>query len=258
MKDMVVSGFSSIDKIIGGFMPSSLYVIAERSTMVNSVIGANLAYSMSVNKSQQMLYFSLIRSNVQMTTSLISMKIGISADQIKKGELEGTQWKTMDKIIASIADAPMFLDDTIPFRTEKVCSKIRNTQCDVVVIDGFCIPDSIERTEAVQRLKTLSVELEIPIILITEYRQKKQDYSPLSLQWKKSALDSIDCLMLVETPLHGALNSIINLPDWAIHSPVCFPRNVYSIHFAKHGICEGGDAMLKIDLATGRLADFVM
>lgn len=255
---MAGSGFSSMDKIICEFKPGNLYVIAERSSMVNSVIGANLAYSMSVNKTQQMLYFSLIRSNVQMTTSLISMKCGISADQIKKGELEGTQWKSMDKVIAAITNAPLFFDDTIPFRTEYVCSKIKNTRCDVVVIDGFCIVDSIERTEAIQRLKALSVELQIPIILITEYRQKKQDYSPLSLQWKKPALDCVDCLMFIEPPLHGALNSIIYLPDWAVHSPVCIPRNIYSIHFAEHGTCEGGNTMLKFDLATGRLADFVM
>jgi len=62
-------------------------VIADKESLLNnSVIGANLAYKMSIEKHHAMLYFSLACNNAQKAEQLFSIKSGISKERLKEGQ----------------------------------------------------------------------------------------------------------------------------------------------------------------------------
>lgn len=255
---MIQTGFPSLDKLIHGFEEGKLYVIADKEPLANSVIGTNLAYKMAIEKHHSMLYFSMSCNNAQMITRLLSIKSGISKEQLKEGTLEQSQWKGLDNDIRFMADSNLYIDDTLPFEIEEVYKKIKalkgENRLEIVIIDGFSV-DAKSRSAAIHALKTLATELKIPIVIITKYSQGTFNFTEQSLQWKKSVLDDVDSLMFVQPPLRGSLASIMNIPIWAIHSPVCMPANLYVLHVVKiHGY-ESGNVCLTMDYGISKLKD---
>lgn len=255
---MIQSGFPSLDKLIHGFEEGKLYVIADKEPLANSVIGTNLAYKMSIEKHHSMLYFSMSCNNAQMVTRLLSIKSGISKEQLKEGNLGQSQWTGLNNDISLMADSNLYIDDTLQFDIEEVCKKIKalkgENRLEIVIIDGLSV-DAKSRSEAIHALKTIAAELQIPIVIITKYTQSTFNFTEQSLQWKKVILDDVDCLMFVQPPLRGSLTSIMNIPIWAIHSPVCMPANLYVLHVVKNHGYESGNVCLTIDYGTSKLID---
>ena len=256
---MIASGFPSLDKLTHGFEKRKLYVIADKEPLLNSVIGKNLAYNMAIEDHHAMLYFSMSYNNTEKVTQLLSIKSEISKDQIKEGQLEHSQWKDPENGIMFIYDSCLYLDDSLPFNVEEVCKKIKTTndktKLEIVIIDGFSVDNPNSRTEVIHALKTLAVELQIPIVLITKYEQRTFKFAQQSLQWKKATLGCVDCLMFIQPPLKGSLASIMNIPVWAFHSPVCVPHNLYEINVVKNEGYKCGTVLLSIDYATNKLMD---
>ena len=82
---MIASGFASLDKLTHGFEKRKLYVIADKEPLLYSVIGTNLACKMAIEDHHAMLYFPMSYNNTEKVTQLLSIKSGISKDQIKEG-----------------------------------------------------------------------------------------------------------------------------------------------------------------------------
>ena len=61
--------------------------------------------------------------------------------------------------------------------------------------------------------------------------------------------------MFIQPPLKGSLASIMNIPVWTFHSPVCIPDNLYEVHVVKNEGYECGTVLLSIDHATNKLMD---
>lgn len=260
VKSMIQSGFPSLDKLTHGFEKGKLYVIADKTPLLNSVIGANFAYNMTIKNHHAMLYFPMSCDNTQKMFQLLSIKRGISTYQIKEELLEPSQRKRLEDDTRFIHDSGLYFDDTLSSCPEEVCNKIKATfddnKFEIVIIDGFSVDNTNIRTEIIQSLKTLVIELQIPIVVITKYTQQTFRFTEQSLQWKKLALNSIDCLMFVQPPLRRLLAFKMNIPMDILHSPVCnIPRNIYEVHVVKNIGNECGSVRFWIDYSTNKLTD---
>lgn len=189
---MIISGFPRLDKLTHGFEKGKLYVIADKEPLLNSIIGTNLAYRMAIENHHAMLYFTMSYNNTEKVTQLLSIKSGISKDQIKEGQLEQSQWKDLENGITFMYESCLYLEDSLPFNIEEVCKKIKTTKdknkLEIVIIDGFSVSNPNCQTEVIQALKSLSVELRIPIVFITKYSQRMLKFTQQSLQWNKNTL----------------------------------------------------------------------
>jgi len=107
----VVSGFYQLDQLTGGLQPSDLIIIAARPGMGKQLLlylwheyGCRVWLSHSI--------FSLEMTAPQLVIRILSAQTQISSERIRKGELDDTEWMTLNEAMNKLSNVKLFLDDT--------------------------------------------------------------------------------------------------------------------------------------------------
>ena len=177
----VGSGFTEIDRITSGWQKSDLIILASRPGMGKTAFALTMARNIAVDFKKPVALFSLEMSAVQLVTRLIASETEISAEKLKRGNLEDYEWEQLNSRIASLIDAPLFIDDTPALTIFELRAKCRRlkTQHDIqiVVLDYLQLMQGApehkgnreqEISNISRSLKALSKELDIPIIALSQ------------------------------------------------------------------------------------------
>lgn len=90
----ITSGYPSLDKMISGFNPSDLIIIAARPSMGKTAFALNTAFN-AAKAGKSILIFSLEMSSSQILQRLLSIKSGIGIQKIRNGFLKDDDWKKL-------------------------------------------------------------------------------------------------------------------------------------------------------------------
>jgi replicative DNA helicase len=184
------SGFESLDSLISGFKAHTLTVVAGRPSMGKSTLALNIADH--VSQTNNVLFFSLEMSQIQLMLKMVSSKTSIPLSKIDKGELsdseEGRFYKELSKTgnqSLTIIDKGGLTVKDIVVRSRQANSELK---VDLILIDYLQIMkydkgrEISELGNITRELKYLSKELGIPIILLSqlsrgvESRENKRPY----------------------------------------------------------------------------------
>jgi replicative DNA helicase len=177
----VGSGFTEIDRITSGWQKSDLIILASRPGMGKTALALTMARNIAVDFKKPIALFSLEMSAVQLVTRLISSETEISAEKLRRGNLEDYEWEQLNSRISTLIDAPLFIDDTpalTMFELRAKCRRLK-TQHDIqiIILDYLQLMQGApehkgnreqEISNISRSLKALSKELDIPIIALSQ------------------------------------------------------------------------------------------
>jgi len=179
----IPSGFTDLDRVTAGWQKADLIILAARPGMGKTAFVLSMARNIGVDFNIPVAIFSLEMSSVQLVTRLISSETHLSADKLKKGNLENYEWEQLNAKIGKLVDAPIFIDDTPALSIFELRAKCRRLKAQydiqIVIIDYIQLMSTGEESKnkgnreqeisTISRsLKALSKELNVPIITLSQ------------------------------------------------------------------------------------------
>ncbi len=179
----VASGFTTVDRVTGGWQKSDLIVLAARPAMGKTALVLTLARNAAVDFAKPVVVFSLEMSSLQLVNRLISAEAELEQDKIRKGDLKDYEFVQLNERISKLSKAPLFIDDTPALSIFELRAKARrlkeNHDIQMIVIDylqlmtaGMESGRGGNREQEIsyisRSLKSLAKELNIPIIALSQ------------------------------------------------------------------------------------------
>ncbi len=177
----VSSGFSELDKALGGFQKGQIYTIAVKPGMGKTAFLLSLANNMAVKENYSVAIFSSERSNIKMTNRLIESETGMSLSRLQSDDLKESERDHVLSLLSNIAKAKIYIDDTPAMRVEEFCNKIRGLKhlpaVDLVIVDYLELmttdvskdedrPDQLSRI--LKKVAEVARELGLPVLLFSQ------------------------------------------------------------------------------------------
>lgn len=178
----VPTGFYKLDNITSGLHPNELIILAARPGMGKTAVALNLAVNMAIDAKKTVAIFNMEMSAEQLVTRMLSSVGQIQSHKLKTGNLQHEDWKRVNEAISRLADTKMYIDDTAGMTISEIRAKCRRLASmkdglDVVIIDYLQLIQGSDRykgnrvqevTEISRSLKTLAMELGIPVIALSQ------------------------------------------------------------------------------------------
>lgn len=178
----IPTGFYDLDKITSGFHANELIIIAARPAMGKTALALNIATNMAIHSKKSVALFNMEMGAEQLATRMLSSVGQIEGYKLRNGHLEHQDWKRINEAISKLADTNIFIDDTPGMTIGEIRAKCRRLESsekglDIVIIDYLQLISGSARyagnrqqeiAEISRSLKTLAMELEIPIIALAQ------------------------------------------------------------------------------------------
>ncbi len=188
----ISTGFNDLNKLIGGFNPSDLIVLAGRPGMGKTTFALNLLYNVAnevrcgrvdKNLNGPALFFSLEMSTDQLAAKILSSISGISSYDMRIGKITNDEIVSLKAFAKQIETLPIYIDDTpalsvSAIRTRARRMKMKEKGLALIVIDyiqllsppGGSKADNrvVELSEMTRGLKMLAKELNVPVVALSQ------------------------------------------------------------------------------------------
>lgn len=197
----VPTGFSKLDKLLGGFQKSDLVILAARPGVGKSSLALNVAVNAAKRYGQRVAFFSLEMSSEQLVQRLLSSETGIDQQKLRLGEIGDDEWPMLMEAAGVLSETLLFFDDTPAVSALELRTKARRLQAehglDMVIVDYLQLMRGDTRSEnRVQEisyisraLKSLARELEVPLIALSQLSravESRSDHKPVLSDLRES------------------------------------------------------------------------
>jgi replicative DNA helicase len=176
----VPCGFTTLDRITGGWQDTDLVILAARPSQGKTALGLNIAKGAS-EMGRPVAFFSLEMSSTQLVNRLLASDSEINGEHILRGTLSPAQWPSLMASAENISDLPLFIDDTSSINILELKSKCRKLKMErgikLIVVDYLQLMTG-ERQKGDSRdreigtisagLKAIAKELEVPVIALSQ------------------------------------------------------------------------------------------
>ena len=179
----VPTGFSDLDKLLGGLKPGDLIVLAARTSVGKTSLALNIATN-AAKADTTVAFFSLEMPSQQVVQRLLSSEANIDSSRMRKGYLETADFQSLVQAQNSLGNLNFYIDDTPSLTVMELRAKARRLLKSVEEGKGIIIVDylqlmqpartgrRLERYEQVQEvtrgLKVLAKELGVPILALSQ------------------------------------------------------------------------------------------
>lgn len=197
----VPSGFTYLDRLLGGFQKSDLIILAARPAVGKTSLALNFALNAARKYRKVVAYFSLEMSSEQLVQRLLSTETGIDQQRLRKGEIEDRDWDMIMAAAGELSTTMLYIDDTPAMSALELRTKARRLQAehglDLIVVDYLQLMRGDTRSEnRVQEisyisraLKGLARELEAPVIALSQLSraiESRTDHKPMLSDLRES------------------------------------------------------------------------
>ncbi len=230
----VPSGFSELDRILGGFQKSDLVVLAARPGVGKTSLALNFALNAAKRFGQKVAFFSLEMSAEQLVQRLLASETGINQQRLRVGDIPDADWPMLIEAAAVLSESMLFIDDTPAVSVMELRTKTRRLQAeyglDMIVVDYLQLMRGDQRTEnrvqeisyITRSLKSLAREVEAPLIALSQLSravESRSDRKPILSDLRESGCLSGDTLVtLADTGARVPIRELVgrqNFTVWA-------------------------------------------
>ena len=176
------TGFAKFDEMTGGLNGGELIILAARPSMGKTALALNIAQHVATHPRMRkpVAVFSLEMSSASLLTRLLCAAARIDQHKYRAGFLNQEERRMLQKSLADLTEAPLFLDDTAGVNLMDVHSKLRRLKAEhdlsLVVIDYLQLMSSRGRAEnrnqevsAISRgLKLMAKDLNVPFLVLSQ------------------------------------------------------------------------------------------
>lgn len=203
----IPTGFFSFDTMTHGFQSGTLTVLASKPAMGKTSCALSMARNMAYDFCYPVAFFSLQIKGTGLASRLISQEMGIPQSHLKNAKIiTGEKKRLFGEKIKELQETPLYIDDTdrINF-TQLRCSckrLIHEHDVRMIFIDGLPQvyvsdennPNNNHKKELCfisRKLKTLSQELNVPILITTCFDHKTDGIPTLSDLQDSGCIDEV-------------------------------------------------------------------
>ena len=190
------TGFVDFDKLTTGFQPTQLIILAARPSMGKTAFALNIATHVAIAEKKTVAIFNLEMLAEQLANRMLSSLGQIEGYKLLTGKLNNNDYVKFNEALSQLEDANIFMDDTAGTTIEEIRSKCRRLKSsdaglDLVIIDHLQLVYSnknfggnrqLEVSEISRSLKMLALELNIPIIVLSQLSrlvESREDKRPI-------------------------------------------------------------------------------
>ena len=181
----IETGFKRTDALLKGMRGGNLVIIAARPAAGKS------AYAMNVARSgKTVLLYSLEMSDEELGERIISGASGVPLDNVTDHTLTDQSWKKISEACESLYSLPLIINDDPGVTVSKIRAEARVAQdLGLIIIDFMTLLKSERRYDSrnlevgalSRELKLLAMELDIPIIVLSQLNRSVSDTERPSL-----------------------------------------------------------------------------
>ena len=197
----VPTGFADLDDCLAGLQPSDLILIGARPSMGKTAFVLNIAEHAAVKAGISVAIFSLEMSDVQLANRLLSLESTVSAEKLRKGDLDAGDWERIVDGTDLLSDTGLIIDDTPGISVPELRSRCRKYKLEknigLVIIDYIQLMSGTGKTDSrVQEiseisrgLKALARELDVPVVALSQLSRApdpRQDHRPVMSDLRES------------------------------------------------------------------------
>lgn len=189
----VPTGFKDLDNVLAGWQKSDLVILAARPAMGKTVLALNFAHKVATKSEMPVLIFSLEMSKEQLVDRMLAMESGVDAWNIRTGNLTNEDWEKLSGAMGTLAEAPIYIDDTPGITVSDLRTKARreqhNRQLGLIIVDYLQLMSGGSRfgsegnrvqeiSEISRGLKSIARELKVPVIALSQLSRSVESRSP--------------------------------------------------------------------------------
>ena len=176
----IPTGFSDIDKLLGGLQRSDMVILAARPSVGKTSLALGIAHNAAKKFQQRVAFFSLEMSNEQVVQRLVSAETGIDSQRLRRGIIAEDEWGRFIKAVSDLSDIHLYIDDTPGISALELRTKARRLQAeigiDLLVVDylqlmrgDYRSENRVQEISSISRsLKALARELNVPILALSQ------------------------------------------------------------------------------------------
>ena len=208
----VATGFNDLDKLTAGFQNGDLVIIAGRPSMGKTALALNIAASAAAENRVCAGILSMEMSKEQIMFRLIGSIGRINQKRLRNGRLSDDDWVRVQRSLDTLADAPLFIDDTPALKPTEVRARARRLKREhdlgLIVVDylqlmqtgGYNENRNTEISRISQSLKSLARELNIPVVVLSQLNrsvEQRTDRRPMMSDLRESGAIEQDADVII-------------------------------------------------------------
>lgn len=166
-----------LTKITGGWLPG-LIIVAGRPSMGKTALAVQCAVT-AAEQGKFIDFYTIEMTGVQLTQRVMACKANIDSERYRNGQLTDQEEQELEASVDLLTSLNINIDDASGISADYIKAKssanYRRKRCDMIVVDYLQLmayDNKLNRNEGVgtitRRLKALSKELNIPIILLSQ------------------------------------------------------------------------------------------
>ena len=243
----IMTGFDSLDELLGGLHRSDMVVLAARPSLGKSALAVNMAVNAAKTGSSVGIY-SLEMSREQLALRMLASEAGVSAQLLRLGLYTEAEERAIIDSIGSLSELPIYVDDSPLQGIVEMRSKARRLYLerglDLLMVDYLQLIQGggsgrenrvQELSEITRSLKGLARDLHIPLLAISQLSRAveiRHSHRPqlADLRESGSIEQDADVVMFIyrEDIYQTEEEWLSKTPDRP------YPRNIAEIIVSKH------------------------
>lgn len=172
----ISTGYQQLDRLLGGWMPKKLYLVAGRPGMGKTAFVLNSLYR-SRTASQ---IFSIEMDDKELVGRLICLDQHINTLALRDARLSDEQFQRFGDGCQAVNESGIMIDDSVTITVEDIKARsriaVKKHGCKIIAVDhcGLVKPTNPRASRDQQighiswELKTLARELNVPVILLSQ------------------------------------------------------------------------------------------
>jgi len=188
------TGFRDLDNKLAGLQKSDLIVLAARPSMGKSSLALDIARHVAIFENKPVGLFSLEMSKDQIADRLIASQANINLWNLRTGRLQeqggDNDYSRIQHALGTLSEAPIYIDDAGSVNVLQMRAMARRLQANkglgLIIVDYLQLMEPLNRfqssvqqtTENSRALKTLSKELNVPVIAVSQLSRAVEQRVP--------------------------------------------------------------------------------
>ncbi len=265
------TGFTLLDKKLGGLHRSNLVILAARPSMGKTSFAVNIARNAAMEYGAKIGLFSLEMSKLELAYRLISSESGVNNQLLRQNQLTDNQRDRVMRSLEVLSEAPIYIDDSAFLRDTDMKSKARRLKnesgLDLIIIDYIQLMRSARRidnrvqemTYISQSLKELARDIDVPVLALSQLSravEQRDKHKPMlsDLRESGSIEQDADVVLFIYRD-----DVYFKEEDWLQQYPdKPYPEGAADIIVAKHRNGPTGEIKLHFNKNTTKFENAVM
>ena len=222
----LLTGFSTFDKLMLGFKPGEVSILAARPSVGKTALALNFLFRTAARTTKPCVFFSLEMGVDSVTNRILSAKSGVPIRKIQTATFDKQEEVNINKAMRDISNSNLFIDETPAIKMVDVRAKLNKLQSrfgeiGLVVVDyiGLITPDVNPKGDASRSLiigeisaalKAVARDFKCPVLVLSQLNrsveQSKEQIPQMSnLRESGSIEQDADVVMFIHRPDYGKM-----------------------------------------------------